>query len=84
MRIALAGHVGLSIAVVFLWSCGDADTAAVEVPTPSLAGMEAPVRSKIEGARDALQGNLRSATSWGYLGAVLDAHGLERRDRHPA
>src|SRR5439155_11669790 len=43
-------------------------------PVADLAGAEPVVAEAIGAARAALVGNLRSATAWGHLGMVLQAH----------
>jgi tetratricopeptide (TPR) repeat protein len=46
----------------------------VEVPSPSTAGLEAPVAARFAEARAAVMREPRAAAAWGRYGMVLEAH----------
>jgi tetratricopeptide (TPR) repeat protein len=80
MRVDLDGRVWatplLILLVGVIASCGKRGPSAPAIPDPSLAGADPPVVEKIARARRQVQDAIDSAKAWGYLGMVLDAHGL--------
>ena len=64
-------------APLVLLACG----ATVEIPQPSLDGMEPQVAEKIETTRALVVRDLRSGAAWGKLGLVFESHGLREEAR---
>ncbi len=59
---------------VMLSIAGTAALAGQEVPRPDLSGTEPQVRAALERAQRELVDDLRSSTSWGEYGMLLEAH----------
>lgn len=83
MRSIGFGGAGALCLLLVLGGCGDGGTAdssrgsgapAVEIPSPELSAVEAPVATAIRAARAKVVDGPTRAAAWGGLGLVLHAH----------
>ncbi len=73
--VLLAGLI-LVVALIYGGRQEPAGEASVAVPAPDTRQMEAPVRGRLENARERVQRQPDSGPAWGGYGAICDAHSL--------
>jgi tetratricopeptide (TPR) repeat protein len=74
--VVLLAGLFLAAALVFSPKQDSASETPVAIPAPDTRHMEAPVRSRLEAARNHVERQPDSGPAWGGYGAICDAHSL--------